>query len=110
MSFRVKAFPITDTGDAIACARCFLPSNILFILLTLTHNIMKFRTLLFLLTLVSFYCLSQTREIYVNPAFNELTKDHKKLAILPFKTIIKLRPKQMEQMTEAQLAQLQKDE
>ncbi|MEX2231596.1 MAG: hypothetical protein WD824_05520 [Cyclobacteriaceae bacterium] len=71
---------------------------------------MKFRTLLCLLTLVSFYCMSQTREIYVNPAFNELTKDHKKLAILPFKIIMKLRPKQMEQMTEAQLAQLQKDE
>jgi hypothetical protein len=71
---------------------------------------MKFRTLFFLLTLVSFVGFSQTREIYVNPDFNQLVKTHKKLAILPFKTIIKLRPKQMEKMTPEQLAQLQKDE
>ena len=53
---------------------------------------------------------SQTREIYVNPNFNELAKDHRKVAILPFKAIVKLRPKQMEGMTPEQLAQLQKDE
>jgi hypothetical protein len=46
----------------------------------------------------------------VNPDFNTLARDHKKLAILPFKTIITLRPKQREQMTPAQLDQLQKDE
>lgn len=71
---------------------------------------MKFRTLLLVLTLVSFHAFPQTREIYVNPQFNELAKDHKKLAILPFKTTVKLRPKQMEKMTPAQLDQLQKDE
>ncbi|HEX8038885.1 MAG TPA: hypothetical protein VF490_07025 [Chryseosolibacter sp.] len=53
---------------------------------------------------------SQTREIYVNPNFNELAKDHRTVAILPFKTIMKLRPKQMAEMTPEQLAQLQKDE
>src|SRR3990170_3336381 len=71
---------------------------------------MKFRTLLFLLTLVTFAGFSQTREIYVNPDFNQLARTHKKLAVLPFKTIMKLRPKQMEKMTPEQLAQLQKDE
>lgn len=53
---------------------------------------------------------AQTREIYVNPKFGELTANHKQLAILPFKAIIKLRPKQMQAMTPDQLEQLQKDE
>ncbi len=71
---------------------------------------MKPLTLILLVTLFSFHSFSQTREIYVNPNFNEIAKDHKKVAIIPFKTIMKLRPKQMEQMTPDQLAQLQKDE
>ena len=52
----------------------------------------------------------QTREIYVNENFRTLAQDHKVVAILPFKTIIKLRPKQMEKMTPEQFTQLQKDE
>jgi hypothetical protein len=71
---------------------------------------MKSLTLLFALTLMFLSGFSQTREIYVNPNFNEMAKSHKKLAILPFKTIMKLRPKQMEQMSPEQLAQMQKDE
>jgi hypothetical protein len=71
---------------------------------------MKFRTLLLLLSFVTFYAYSQTREIYVHPEFNSLAGDHKTIAILPFKTIIKLRPKQMEKMTQDQFEQLQKDE
>lgn len=66
-----------------------------------------------LLLFLSCFCVqaySQTREIYVNPNFNELAKDHRKIAILPFKVIMKLRPKQMAEMTPEQLAQLQKDE
>ena len=62
----------------------------------------------FMLLIGEVYC--QTKEIYVNPNFNSLTKDHQKLAILPFKTIIKLRPKQMEKMSPEQFNQLQKDE
>lgn len=53
---------------------------------------------------------SQTREIYVNPNFASLTREHKTLAILPFKTIIKLRPKQREGMTNDQFERLQRDE
>jgi hypothetical protein len=59
---------------------------------------------------VSLAAFSQTKEIYVNPAFNELAKDHKVIAILPFKAIINLRPKQMEKMTPEQHAKLQEDE
>lgn len=71
---------------------------------------MKFRTLLLLFFITTTFGYAQTREIYVNPQFETLAKDHKKIAILPFKVIMKLRPKQMEQMSPEQLAQLQKDE
>ena len=72
---------------------------------------MKRTTLLFVMSVVMTTLSSaQSREIYVNPEFNVIAKDHRKIAILPFKTIVKLRPKQMEQMTPEQLAQMQKDE
>ncbi|MEY4930868.1 MAG: hypothetical protein RI909_1592, partial [Bacteroidota bacterium] len=58
--------------------------------------------MLLLLVIGSFHALAQTREIYVNRAFDELTKTHEKLAILPFKAIIKLRPREMERMTPQQ--------
>ncbi len=60
--------------------------------------------------LIFFNSYSQTKEIYVNPNFNELTRDHKVLAILPFKTIIKLRPKEMERMTPEQFEDLEENE
>lgn len=53
---------------------------------------------------------AQTREIYVNDNFATLAKDHKLVAILPFKAIVKLRPNQMAKMTQEQFQQLQKDE
>ncbi len=72
---------------------------------------MRTKILLLLFIILSAnHSYSQTREIYVNPNFVELTRNHKKVAILPFKMIIKLRPKQMEQMTPAQREQLEKDE
>lgn len=71
---------------------------------------MKFRLLFLALTLISACAYAQTREIYVNPQFSALAGDHKLVAILPFKAIVKLRPKEMEKMTPEQFAQLQKDE
>ena len=35
---------------------------------------------------------AQTREIYTNPKFKELAKNHKILAVLPFRTTLQLRP------------------
>ena len=71
----------------------------------------KSRSFLMLLPFVlSVSAHGQTREIYVNENFMTLAQDHKVVAILPFKTIIKLRPKQMEKMTPEQFTQLQKDE
>lgn len=40
--------------------------------------------------------VAQTREIYTNANFKTLAKDHKTLAILPFKTTLTLRPKEVE--------------
>ncbi|WP_080058724.1 hypothetical protein [Spirosoma aerolatum] len=51
-------------------------------------------TVLFLSALSSAF--AQTREIYTNPNFKTLAKDHKVLAILPFKTTLQLRPKEVE--------------
>ena len=67
------------------------------------------------LSLLFFICITltaaaQTREIYVNKNFRSVARDHKMVAILPFKAIVKLRPKQMEKMTPEQFQQLQKDE
>jgi hypothetical protein len=38
---------------------------------------------------------AQTREIYTSPKFKELAKDHKTLAILPFKATLSLRPNEV---------------
>jgi hypothetical protein len=38
---------------------------------------------------------AQTREIYTNPKFKELAKDHKILAVLPFKATLSLRPNEV---------------
>jgi hypothetical protein len=62
------------------------------------------------LIVISSLGFSQSREIYVNPEFNTLAKDHKVVAILPFKAIVKLRPKEMEKMTTERFQQLQRDE
>jgi hypothetical protein len=53
---------------------------------------------------------SQTKEIYTNPNFASIAKNHKTLAILPFKAIINLRPKQMQSMGEEAYNQMLIDE
>lgn len=40
--------------------------------------------------------LAQTREIYTNANFKTLAKNHKTLAIMPIKTTLQLRPKEVE--------------
>ncbi|RZN84306.1 MAG: hypothetical protein EVB11_02555 [Winogradskyella sp.] len=67
---------------------------------------------LFLLgTLLFFVNLSfgQT-SLYENPEFDEIAKNHKNIAILQFKTQVKLRPKQMKDMTPDKLERLEKAE
>ncbi len=40
--------------------------------------------------------IAQTREIYTNANFKTLAKDHKTLAIMPIRTTLQLRPKEVE--------------
>lgn len=66
----------------------------------------------FLSLLFSIFCLigfSQT-SLYENPDFDEIAKSHKTIAVVPFKTQVKLRPKQMKDMTTEQLHKLEKAE
>jgi len=54
---------------------------------------MKHFTLAVLLVLfATLLAPAQTREIYTNPKFRELAKEHKTLAVLPFHTTLQLRP------------------
>jgi hypothetical protein len=62
--------------------------------------------LLFVIASIGF---GQTH-LYENPKFDEITKDHKIIAIIPFKTSITLRPKEMKETTPEQLAKMEKSE
>lgn len=53
--------------------------------------------------------ISQTN-LYENPEFEQIAKEHKIIAMVPFKTQVKLRPKQMKDMTGEQLDRLEKSE
>jgi len=64
-------------------------------------------TCLFLVIAFSFN--AQTN-LYENPQFDEIAKSHKTIAIVPFKTQVKLRPKQMKDMTNEQLHRIEKAE
>ena len=52
---------------------------------------------------------SQNR-LFVDPDFSQIGNDHKIIAIVPFKTTITLRPKQLEKLEAGQLERMQKDE
>lgn len=52
---------------------------------------------------------SQT-SLYENPDFDDIAKSHKIIAMIPFKTQVKLRPKQMKDMTAEQLNRIEKSE
>lgn len=71
---------------------------------------MKTKILIITFILFGFLGYSQTKEIYTNSNFATLSKDHKILAIIPFKASVMLRPKQIEKMGEDQYQKLQIDE
>ena len=78
-------------------------------LIKILNNKMKklITTCLFLVIAFSFN--AQTN-LYENPQFDEIAKSHKTIAIVPFKTQVKLRPKQMKDMTNEQLHRIEKAE
>lgn len=65
-----------------------------------------FTTILMLLGVMVF---AQTR-LYVNPQFPEIARHQKIIAIIPFKTSIQLRPKQMRNLKPGQLKDMEKTE
>lgn len=65
------------------------------------------KKLLFLL--LPFSVLSQT-SLYENPDFDAIAENHQIIAMVPFKTQVKLRPKQMKDMDEEQMAKLERSE
>ncbi|HMU45332.1 MAG TPA: hypothetical protein PKC72_03140 [Chitinophagaceae bacterium] len=74
---------------------------------------MKGKHLLFALISIILICnksFSQTKEIYTNPDFITLAKDHSTLAILPFDVTLNLRPKEKEKLKPGELEDLQKKE
>ncbi|MFD1873128.1 hypothetical protein [Hymenobacter bucti] len=56
---------------------------------------MKYCFFLWLLVVGIGSAAAQTREIYTNAKFKELAKDHKTLAILPFRATLSLRPNEV---------------
>ena len=62
---------------------------------------------LFLVTFLMATSLFAQTSLYENPDFDEIAKSHKSIAVLPFNTTVKLRPKHMEKMTAEKLLKLE---
>ena len=63
---------------------------------------------LMLIFLTGFVLQAQT--VYINPEFDSLAKDHKELAILPFKVTLKLKPGKMKKLEIEDLMKIEKAE
>ncbi|RED50274.1 hypothetical protein [Seonamhaeicola aphaedonensis] len=70
---------------------------------------MKKLLFLILLFTISLNVKSQTN-LYENPEFDKIAKSHKIIAVIPFKTQVKLRPKQMKDITDEKLFRIEKSE
>jgi len=62
-----------------------------------------------LLAFLSTFAIAQT-SLYEHPQIEQYISKHNKVAILPFKTSITLRPKDMKSMTNEQLSKMEEDE
>jgi hypothetical protein len=65
--------------------------------------------LAFAVSIFSFAAFSQTH-LYENPAFDELSKNHQVIAVIPFDATVALRPKQMKDISPEQLERMEKSE
>ncbi|HEX9826187.1 MAG TPA: hypothetical protein VGA80_06280 [Flavobacteriaceae bacterium] len=69
------------------------------------------KKLITLTLFLSFFASIQAQtSLYENPDFDKIAESHKIIAIVPFKTQVKLRPKQMKDMTIEQLQKLEREE
>lgn len=72
-------------------------------------NIKTKTILLITFLIISGSSIAQT-QLYEHPKFEEITANHKVIGILPFKTSITLRPKDMKTMTNEQIIKMEEDE
>ena len=70
---------------------------------------MKKRLILSVILLTSFLSYGQT-SLYENPQFDQIAADHKVIAILPFNASVKLRPKQMKELSKSDIEKLEESE
>ncbi len=66
--------------------------------------------LLTLAVIFGLQAIDAQTNLYENPEFDEIAKTHKKIAVVPFKTQVSLRPKQMKDMTQEQLHRMERAE
>lgn len=59
--------------------------------------------------IISFLSHGQT-SLYENPQFDQIAADHKVIAILPFSASVKLRPKQMKELSKSDIEKLEESE
>jgi hypothetical protein len=57
-----------------------------------------------------FFSVNSQTSLYVNPEFDRLAADHEIIAIVPFDTQIKLRPRHMKELSQEQLHNMEKAE
>ena len=71
----------------------------------------KMKKLIFLIVLLLPFGMSQAQtHFYEHPDFDEIVKKQELVAILPFKTTINLRPKEMKKITAEQLKELEESD
>lgn len=70
-------------------------------------NKITFKLLVFCLLIVSGTNISAQTKLYEHPDFENIAKDHKIIAIIPFSAKVSLRPKQMKEITPEQLSQME---
>ncbi len=80
--------------------------KIIYIIFKQKSKIMKKFLLALVVVLFSISAFAQTR-LYVNPAFSQKTRNHKEIAVLPFQVTLRLRPKQMRNITPQQLKNME---
>ena len=66
--------------------------------------------LLFTLIIFSNNLIFSQTNLFENPDFDEIAKNHKIIGVIPFKTSVTLRPKQMKDITPEQLDRMEKSE
>ena len=66
--------------------------------------------LLFTLIIFSSNLIFSQTNLFENPDFDEIAKNHKIIGVIPFKNSVTLRPKQMKDITPEQLDRMEKSE